>query len=375
MAATVRKQKPSTENLKNFPGGETRWKNGVPIYGWYRMADQWWEHLPRLQRGLYQRMLIEYVWASTVPREGGAILPEWSRPLSWSDMAARFRCSPAQLHDDARDAHHRGLIEIKGYKGDGSRFENRGKAEIRILWQKWADIKDYTAPRPQLVEKKQAKLSAHWFNQDVDIQPGESYAFTVPPLPENFGQLQTILFKNTGESESVKIAGGGPAENGMIVLETKVKISAPVKSKTSARKGAFERECTPQKSVPERESTPQRFVLPPPLVDACATFGLVSDDAIIGMVVACQNAAKDCTIEEITQQVILIGGNASKSRGTVNPAGVVKTQVPKYFASTKYQTTPKKPAKSEPDRCEVHGYPMPCNLCWRERRAAKEKVS
>lgn len=299
-----------------------------------------------------------------IPREEGVSMPEWSPWMAWSELADTCRCSPDQVRDDARDAVARKMIAME---------TAHGRARFRVTWENWPNLNDYVAPRPTLVEKKKetTKVSSHWFSRRVTVGPGESYDFTVPDLPADF-TLQKISFRNTGESESVTIAGGGPAENGILVLETEAEKAKSLKSDISTKKTTEKRESTPQKNLPERESTPQKLVLSPPLVDACARFGLVADDAIIGMVVACQNAAKDCTIEEITQQVLLIGGNAAKNRSTVNPAGVVKTQVPKYFASTRYQTTPKEPVKAEADRCEVHGYPMPCSVCWRERRAARQ---
>ncbi len=359
MAATVRKQKSSPEVQRNYPGGQTMWKAGVPAFGWYKMADSWWEDLARLQRGLYQRMLIEFAWAATVPREEGVPLPEWSPWLSWSDMAARFRCSPEQLRDDARDAAKRSMIAVEEAatgQTDEAGKSLRGMVRVRILWAKWPNLKDYVAPKPQLVEKKQPKISAHWFGKDRDIEPGESWKYSVTDLPANF-QLQGFVFKNTGESGRVTIAGGGPAEDGLIVLETKARLSDPAESKTSATKAPQKRDSTPQSPPQNRDSTPQsdRFALSSPLIESCAKFRLTSDDAIKEMVLNCRKAAPECSDSEITDQVLLIGGNGSRSKSVHNLPGLVKTQVPKYFASEAYRhAVKKKPVEKVVQKADCH---------------------
>ena len=236
---------------------------------------------------------------------------------------------------------------------------DRGKAQLRILWQRWGDIKDYTPPKPQLVEKKQAKISSHWFGKDRDIEPGESWEYSITDLPADF-QLQGFVFKNTGESGRVTIAGGGPAEDGLIVLETKVRISDPVESKTSAKEtGAHSSKLAPKR----QEHTPQvdRSVLSPPLVQSCAKFRLTSDDAIREMVLNCRKAAPQCSESEIVDQVLLIGGNGSRSKSVHNLPGLIKTQVPKYFASEAYRhAVKKKPVekivqKADCKRCDDSG--------------------
>ena len=363
--ATARRKVSSPDTLKNVPGGQTNWKAGVPAFGWYKVADQWWQDLPRLQRGLYQRMLIDYAWGCTVPREEGVPIPEWSPWLSWSDMAARFRCSADQLRDDARDAAKRGMIaveeaEVKQIDGAGNSL--RGKARFQILWQKWPNLKDYIPPKPQLVEKKQPKISSHWFGKDRDLDPGESWKYSVTDLPANF-QLQGFVFKNTGESGRVTIAGGGPAEDGLIVLETKARVSDPVESKTSANEAAKKRESTPQTFPHKREPTPQvdRFSLSSALVASCAKFGFTTDDAIREMVLNCRKAAVDCAEAEIVAQVLLIGGNGSRSKSVHNLPGLIKTQVPKYFSSEAYRhAVKKKPVekvvqKADCRRCDDTG--------------------
>jgi len=361
MAATVRKQKTSRENLKNSPGGETLRKNGVPVYGWYRMPDDWWEHLPRLQRGLYQRMLIEFVWASTVPREEGAVLPEWSPMLSWSEMAARFRCSCSQLHDDARDAHIRGLIQIKDYNGKGD-FPVRGGAQIKIRWDNWGNIKKYDPPKPELVEKvPRVKVSSHWFSKRVTVAPGESYDFTVPDLPADF-TLQKISFRNTGDSESVTIAGGGPADGGVIVLETEAEKSDAVESKTYEKKREStpqsppkKRESTPQSPPKFRESTPQSPPVSPkisfssPLAKTLAKYGIVSDISLNRLVAECQAWAPACSMDEIEQAARVKGDEAANNPKTRNVAGVVLSEVPKYFNSEAYKVGIKPAAREKKD--------------------------
>lgn len=231
----ARKLKPETESPSNLqnnrPGGNTAWKNGVPASGWYRMPDAWWRHLPRLQRGLYQRMLIEFVWASMVPRETAGTMPEWSPWLSYVEMAKQFRCTPDQLRDDADNANERGLIERQG---------SRGKVRFRVLWERWGNLKDYQAPAPRLLKKERAQPLSRWL-AGVSVKPGGSYDFTVPDLPADF-RLQKISLRNTGESGEVVFAGGGPAEGGVLVLEASSGAEIESMKSTSS---AIEQESTP----------------------------------------------------------------------------------------------------------------------------------
>ncbi len=193
--------------------------------------QQWWRDLPRLQRGLYQRMLIDYAWGCTVPREQGAPVPEWSPWLAWSDMAKLFHCSPDQLRDDAEDAAKRGLIAVE---------QSRGRVRFQILWQRWPNLKDYVAPIPRLMKKERAEPSSRWL-AGISVKPGGSYDFTVPELPADF-RLQKISLRNTGESGEVVFAGGGPAEGGILVLETHSgEENGSIKSASSEEK----QECTP----------------------------------------------------------------------------------------------------------------------------------
>lgn len=128
------------------------------------MPDEWWRDLPRLQRGLYQRMLIECVWASMVPRVSDGEIPEWSAWMLWSDMSELFRCSVDQVRDDARNAKERGMIAIQ---------EQRGKVRFQILWQKWGGIKSYQAPRPVVVVKPEKTI--RWLSRAVTVEPGKTF--------------------------------------------------------------------------------------------------------------------------------------------------------------------------------------------------------
>lgn len=362
MAATVRKRTTSPEVLQNYPGGKTTWKAGVPAFGWYKMADSWWEDLARLQRGLYQRMLIEFVWAATVPREEGVAIPEWSPWLSWSDMAARFRCSPDQLRDDARDAAKRSMIAV-----DESQ---RGKVRFQVLWAKWSQLKDYTPPKPVSLEKAaKPKVSSHWFSKRVTVAPGESYDFTVPDLPADF-TLQKISFRNTGDSESVTIAGGGPADGGVIVLETEAEKSVAKKDSSEVK-----RESTPQTKKPRNEeSTPQtspasrKIGFSSPLAETLAKYGILSDLSVNKLVADCQAWAPECSLEEIEQAARAIGDDAAKNPKTRSVAAIVLTQVPNCFKTGSYQApragSEKKDAMSERER-----------IAWEISRMGRKRAS
>lgn len=326
--ATVAKKEQPQKQLRDYPGGQTSWKAGVPSHGWYKMPDEWWRDLPRLQRGLYQRMLIDFAWGCSVPRVESEPIPEWSPWLAWSDLADQFRCSPDQLRDDARDAAKRGMIAVE---------ESRGRARFRILWQKWPNLKDYVPPAPREVERKeQPKPSSHWFSRRVTVGPGETFDFTVRDLPPDF-QLQKLSLRNTGQEGPVTITGGGPAEGGMIILETEAEKIVPSKSVTSGKK---------------RESTPQ-FSLPLPLIEACARFDLLDEKRISALVSACRSAAKDCTIEEIATQIRIMGDNYARKRTVKNVAGLLITQLPIYFGSEAYrQSVRKKPVQREAQKAD-----------------------
>ena len=142
------------------------------------------------------------------------------------------------------------------------------------------------------------------------------------------------------------------AENGVLVLETEAEKSDAVESKTSTKRTSKKRDCTPQTN---------NFTLSSPLVESCAKFRLTSDDAIKEMVLNCRKAAPACSDSEIVDQVLLIGGNGSRSKSVHNLPGLVKTQVPKYFASEAYRHAVKnKPVekvaqKADCRRCDDTG--------------------
>jgi len=342
MASTARKTSPP-DNLRNTPGGKTTWKNGVPSYGWYKMPDEWWDHLARLQRGLYQRMLIEFVWGAMIPRQDGVAMPEWSRAFTYIELAERLRCSPEQVRDDARNARDRGMVAVD---------ESHGRVKFQVLWQKWGELQDYTPPKIEIVKKKEApKIKNHWFSSRVTVRPGESYDFTVPELPEDF-QLQKISFRNTGESESVTIAGGGPAEGGVIVLETEAE-NRSRKQKTSESV----RDSTPVKasgSSPSKEGGKQEVKLgfTSPLAKTLSKFGILSDLSVRKLVEQCQSWAPECSLEEIESAVLVIGDNASQDPKARNVAGIILTSVPDCFKTGHYREPRirKKDAMSERER-------------------------
>ena len=337
------------------------------MIGWFRFPDEWWDHLKRLQRGLYQRMLIEYVWGRMVPREAGGTMPEWSEGFSYPELAERCGCSAEQMRDDARDAKARGLLAVK---------ETRGRVQFQILWERWPNIKDYVAPRPQLVEKKaQAKIRSHWFTRRVTVAPGECYDFNVPSLPEDF-QLQKISFRNTGQSESVIIAGGGSADGGVIVLETEAENGKAGNVRNKADTGN-ERECntqTAEKKVPQlrgggaktgsenRISDNENSVsgagssrakrqlhtgndgvpssnlsFTSPLAKTLAGYGILSDLSVNKLIADCQAWAAECTLDEIEQAVRVTGEIAAADPKSRNVAGIILTRVPDSFKSGKYK--------------------------------------
>lgn len=122
--------------------------------------------MKRLQRGLYQRMLIEYVWGCTVPRVSGVALPEWSPDFSYVDVAEECGCSPEQLRDDARDAHARGLVILDEKRG-------RGLFRMKITHERWGNLKDYVAPKPQVMPEKPAK-PVRWLSRGASVEPGQT---------------------------------------------------------------------------------------------------------------------------------------------------------------------------------------------------------
>ena len=314
------------------------------------MPDCWWRDLPRLQRGLYQRMLIDFIWGRMIPRETEASMPEWSCWITWAEIADACRCSPDQVRDDARDAVARKMIVME---------TEHGRARFRVTWENWPQLKDYQPPRPTLVEKKKetTKVLSHWFSRRVTVAPGESYDFMVPDLPADF-QLQKISFRNTGDSESVTIAGGGPADGGVIVLETEAEKADSVESKTYEKK----QESTPQSPPKKRESTPQsppvssKIAFSSPLAKTLAKYGILSDLAVNKLVADCQAWAPECSLEEIEQAARVKGDEAAKNPKTRNVAGVILSEIPKYFNSEAYRSgvkpaaLEKKDARSERER-------------------------
>lgn len=320
----LRKQKSQTQDHavtestpQNQPGGQTKWRNGVPTYGWYRMPDDaWWNYMPRLQRGLYQRMLIEYVWARMVPRESDGAMAEVSPWLSYVELAEKWGCTADQIRDDARDAMARGMIKLEESKRLGFR--------AAVLWDRWQFLKPYVAPAPKLLKKEKVAPSSRWL-AGVSVAPGRSYDFLVPDLPEDF-RLQKISLRNTGESGEVVFAGGGPAEGGILVFETSAQNDASTKSATSE----VIRESTPVKSA--RGAPPKRAVSGPsadPVIQEIAaivgTYGPVTIPAIVRMV-----AASHVSAEKVLQSLSVV-----KPPENANDAiAWMMSMVPRYHAGT-----------------------------------------
>lgn len=312
----------------NQPGGKSRWRNGVPVYGWYRLPDdQWWNYLPRLQRGLYQRMLIEYIWARMVPREGEKAAPEVSPWLSYVELAEKWGCTPDQLRDDARDAHARGLIEVEESKRQGFR--------AKILWDRWQYLKPYEAPKPTVLKKEAVAPSSRWL-AGVSVKPGGSYDFVVPELPADF-KLQKISLRNTGESGEVVFAGGGPADGGIIVLEAQSEKSDIAESKTSE----VIRDSTPvQKRSPvaKKPNAPTVDPVVQQICDAIGTYGPVTKDAITRLIAAAHAPA---------EQVLKACGEIRPPESAENPVGWMMSMIPRYIAGA-YK--PRSGAKKQSER-------------------------
>lgn len=330
----VRKVKPAESQptpLEDKPCGNTSWKNGVPANGWYRMPDEWWRHLPRLQRGLYQRMLIEYVWASTVPREKDGKMPEWSAWFSYVEIAAIFRCSPEQVRDDARNAAKRGLMAMEAPEG------SRGKVRFQITWERWANIKDYVAPGPAEVPKK-PQPKVRWLSRAVTVEPGATF-----DLPKLDFPVERISLRNTSERGNIKI-GAGSCEGGVLVLETAAE-SVPVESKVSDKSQVVERDSTPVKSretPPKPKEKPATDPVVQQIAETVGSYGPVTIPAITRMIAAA-HATPELVLESLS--VVKPPDNAD------NPVGWVLMMVPRYFAGAyKPAESRKKKQQSERDR-------------------------
>jgi hypothetical protein len=294
----ARKLKPSEPESPAIPqtdqpGGDTSWKNGVPESGWYKMPDAWWQHLPRLQRGLYQRMLIEYVWGTTVPRKQGAKMPEWSPWMSFVEIAAIFRCSPEQVRDDAKDAGKRGLMMVERPAG------SRNQVRFKVCSERWCNLKDYEPGKPvEMPEKKRVEPSSRWL-AGISVKPGGNYDFVVPALPEDF-RLQKISFRNTGESGEVVFAGGGPAEGGILIFETQTAVankdksaeqpkSTPVNvAQDDSNKRRSQPKSTPVKSNPYSKEKPATDPIVQQIAEGLGTYGPVTIQRVTQLIAACR---------------------------------------------------------------------------------------
>lgn len=317
---TARKLKSNPESApipQDKPGGNTSWKAGVPANGWYRYPDNWWRDLPRLQRGLYQRMLIEYVWGSMVPRDKDRAMPEWSVWLSWSDMADLFRCSPEQLRDDARDAGKRGLVMLE---------ESRGRVRFRITWERWGNLKDYVAPRPVAVEKPAKPV--RWFSRGVTIEPGASFL-----LPKFETPAEQMELRNTSKDGRIKLAAGS-CEGGRVVLDAAFEVkSDPVKSVASQEN----RDYTPQ-TKPSSKTDP----VVQQISDVIGSYGPVTLPAITRMIAASHVPA---------DEVLISLAEVKPPEGAENPVGWILAMVPRYFAGVyKPSLSSKKKKQTERER-------------------------
>lgn len=313
MAARKLKPADPEKPQNDQPAGDTSWKNGVPEAGWYKMPDAWWRDLPRLQRGLYQRMLIEYVWGTTVPRSKGAAMPEKSPWLSYVEMAAVFRCSPEQVRDDARDAAKRGLITLEQDARKGCR--------IGISWERWPNLKDYTAPRPVAVPEKPQTVAVpevpekpqkqvRWLSRAVAVEPGATF-----DLPKLDFAVERISLRNTSAEGTIKI-GAGSCEGGVLVLET----NAELVSKKTKQVSEPERESTPVKPKPKEAATDP---IVQQIAEVVGSYGPVTIPAITRMI-----AASHATPEQVLHALSVVKPPESAE----NPVGWILSMVLRYFA-------------------------------------------
>ena len=315
MASTARKTSPP-DNLRNTPGGKTTWKNGVPSYGWYKMPDEWWDHLARLQRGLYQRMLIEFVWGAMIPREDGVGMPEWSRAFTYIELAERLRCSPEQVRDDARNARDRGMLALR---------ECKGQVQFQILWQKWEKLEDYDpsihiAGRKKKVESA-AITTAHWIGRPVTAQPGEAVRISVPDLPADV-RIQQICFDNKGSEGALTISGAGLADGGVIVLQTQAAFVKPAKQPKISPAESSLGESTPvTKNTPTNQKTNTLDPIIEQISAIIGTYGPVTVDAVLRLV-----RASHVSSEQVLSALSVV----KPPEDAVNPVGWLMKMIPLY---------------------------------------------
>ena len=324
MAARKLRPAEPEKSQNDQPAGDTSWRNGVPEAGWYKYPDAWWRDLPRLQRGLYQRMLIEYVWGTTVPRRKGEGMPEKSPWLSYVEMAAVFRCSPEQVRDDARDAAKRGLMPLE---------ESRGKVRFTIAWERWPNLKDYVAPRPVKVPEKVQK-QVRWLSRAVSVEPGATF-----DLPKLDFAVERISLRNTSAEGTIRI-GAGSCEGGVLVLETNAEL---VSKKTK------------QVIEPERDSTPASFAKPSPkskekiatnpvvqqIAEGLSTYDPVTIPAVLGLIKRC-----DATPERVLESFVAIRPFAPEGAS----AGWFIRMIPQNIAGTYNPGQPKKKLSARDQR-------------------------
>lgn len=256
-------------------------------------------------------MLIEYVWASMIPRESDSAMPEWSAWGSYPEIAAVLRCSPEQVRDDARDAAKRGLMVVDEPK------DSRGKVRFRITWERWANLKDYVAPRPVAVESKPHK-QVRWLSRAVMVEPGATF-----DLPKLDFAVERISLRNTSERGNIKI-GAGSCEGGVLVLETAAEVAV-----TESKVSESQRDSTPVKSPAKPASKAKEKPPTDPVVqqicEVVGSYGPVSLPAITRMI-----AAAHATPEQVLSSLSVV----KPPEDPDNAVGWILTMVPRYFAGT-----------------------------------------